>query len=951
MRTNLLVLILAFFLFPLSGWGQEETVINLSSLEYSGGYTINTDGTYRFIGKYTGTPTQKINDDGKVGRKAVINIGLNAKTTTIILDGVDIDLNNENYCPLFAGDATMVTLQLKGENKLLALQDEGNCPGIWAPEGEDCELKIESYNKEDKDGILNVRGGGIFAGIGIDLLQGNNMITINSGTVNAEGGTNGYKEGDDEVYTFDCGSPGIEVLNDNTNSTTLTINGGIITATGTSFAAGIGGGVGYSGGTCTITGGTVTAKGGKWAAGIGGDAGYSGGTCIITGGTVTVTGGKYAAGIGGGYVSSGSTCIITGGAVTATGGEYAAGIGDGNGGSGGIFTTTKDSQKGNAFIIASSISDQNNTGWSGIIFEGNDNGKVYGTSIILSTNAEIPEGKTLIIDDSQTLIIKDGISLSNKGTITNNGKILLVGSGKIEDNQPATNNTITGFEVTYKSNYTDGPEEAINYIAKNEAPKYEGFSRQYYTFDDWYDATGGDTKVEQIVAATTVYAHWKPNEFAFKSSITKQILIQNEAIEEINLSTLLEDNAITNCGKMTYEITSTNLPEGLSLNKQTGIISGIPTETTEGEVSVIIKATAINTSEAEITIPFEVKNIDVIVSSTPSPNENGWYTNDITITAPAGFKIRLDNSTSLVKSEQEYTDNITWNKDGAYTLTYSLQSKTNDKEIYSRTIDIQLDKTAPTISYTKDYLNYTLTFSDINGSGIDELYIDNTLISLAETSPNSDGSITYSGSFTEAGEHIAKVIDKAGHEASCTFKLEKKPEDPVEPDDPYYPPYVPPVYYTVTLPAIEGATTDPAAGSYEVESWSSFSFLLTLDEGYQKDSHPVVTARGETLTPNASTGKYIIRNVRSDITVEISGIVKDIATGNESLSDGFHITTSGGLLLVTVPRATRLYLTDTSGRLILSRLLPAGDTRIDELAAGVYLLTLEGEGTKKILLR
>lgn len=156
---------------------------------------------------------------------------------------------------------------------------------------------------------------------------------------------------------------------------------------------------------------------------------------------------------------------------------------------------------------------------------------------------------------------------------------------------------------------------------------------------------------------------------------------------------------------------------------------------------------------------------------------------------------------------------------------------------------------------------------------------------------------------------------------------------------------------TVTLPAIEGATTDPAAGSYEVESWGSFSFLLTLDEGYRTDSHPVVTARGETLIPNASTGKYTIQHVRSDITVEITGIVKDVATGNETLSDGFHITTSGGLLLVTVPRAIRLYLTDTSGRLILTRQLPAGDTRIDDLAAGVYLLTLEGEKTKKIIIR
>lgn len=182
---------------------------------------------------------------------------------------------------------------------------------------------------------------------------------------------------------------------------------------------------------------------------------------------------------------------------------------------------------------------------------------------------------------------------------------------------------------------------------------------------------------------------------------------------------------------------------------------------------------------------------------------------------------------------------------------------------------------------------------------------------------------------------------------TATFKTSSVPpvNPPVDPDDPD------PVRYTVTLPTVEGATTDPAAGNYEVDSWGSFSFLLTLDEGYQKDSHPVVTARGKVITPNASNGKYIISYVSHDIAIEISGIIKDIATGNDSLSEGFHIATSDGLLLVTVPRVTRLYLTDTSGRLILTRLLPAGDTRIEGLAAGIYILTLEGEKGRKVILK
>lgn len=211
-------------------------------------------------------------------------------------------------------------------------------------------------------------------------------------------------------------------------------------------------------------------------------------------------------------------------------------------------------------------------------------------------------------------------------------------------------------------------------------------------------------------------------------------------------------------------------------------------------------------------------------------------------------------------------------------------------------------------------------------------------------------------SYTAAGSSSAQpitgttfVMPALNVTVTATFKASTVP--PVDPPNPPIDPDVPTIRHTVTLPAVEGATTDPTAGSYEVDNWGSFSFQLTLDEGYRKDSHPVVTVRGETITPNASTGKYVIRNIRNDLAIVITGIIKDIATGNESLSADFRITTSAGLLLIAAPRATRLYLTDTSGRLILSRLLPAGDTRIDDLAAGVYLLTLEGEGTRKIIIR
>ncbi len=131
-----------------------------------------------------------------------------------------------------------------------------------------------------------------------------------------------------------------------TSGATLIINSGVIEVTSEN-EAGIGGQAedGYhDGGTVTINGGIVTATGGKYylgdGAGIGGlgtsygiSRSGNGGVITINGGTVTAVGGGYrAAGIGGGGGTGsgggdGGTITITGGLVRATAGYNGAAIG------------------------------------------------------------------------------------------------------------------------------------------------------------------------------------------------------------------------------------------------------------------------------------------------------------------------------------------------------------------------------------------------------------------------------------------------------------------------------------------------------------------------------------------------------------------------------------------------------------------------------------------------
>ena len=215
---------------------------------------------------------------------------------------------------------------------------------------------------------------------------------------------------------------------------------GTLIATATEAGlAGIGGNSNEDGGTITINGGQVTAKGGgTWGysggAGIGGGSFGSGGTITINGGMVDATGGVSSAGIGSGDRETGGAIAINGGIVTANGNRNA-----GIGGDGTTFSTKSD---GNAFIVASSISDNDDTTkWSGVIFDG-ENGKIYGgKEYTLTADAEIPTGKVLEIESGKTLTIPNGKTLTNNGTITNNGTLTINETGKLINNGTIINNS------------------------------------------------------------------------------------------------------------------------------------------------------------------------------------------------------------------------------------------------------------------------------------------------------------------------------------------------------------------------------------------------------------------------------------------------------------------------------------------------------------------------------
>lgn len=106
----------------------------------------------------------------------------------------------------------------------------------------------------DGEGVLYTESE-MQAGIGGGNGKSNGNLTINSGTIYAIGGIDGYSAG---IGGGTSGTGG-----------TITINGGVVTASGGTSGAGIGGGFVGNGGTITINGGSVKAVGGENATDIG----------------------------------------------------------------------------------------------------------------------------------------------------------------------------------------------------------------------------------------------------------------------------------------------------------------------------------------------------------------------------------------------------------------------------------------------------------------------------------------------------------------------------------------------------------------------------------------------------------------------------------------------------------------------------------------------------------
>lgn len=310
-------------------------------------------------------------------------------------------------------------------------------------------------------------------------------------------------------------------------------------------------------------------------------------------------------------------------------------------------------------------------------------------------------------------------------------------------------------------------------------------------------------------------------------------------------------------------------------------------------------------------------------------------TGTLNILTPKGSQPKIANDEGSTFTLEPGATFLTWQKDAtkptAYTLTYSDPSEGN---LLIR------DQNGITIPSKANIGTGTVLTAIISGNSKD---IENVTYTQAG---GSVANATYSG---VAGTYTF-TMPAAATTVSVEFKKDPEPEPEPDDDDDDSGVVTPTVYYTVTLPEVEGATLDPGAGDYDVESWSTFRFYLTLAPEYDQSLPIVTTDRGETIAPRQSDGAYLVKFVRTDVAITIDGIVKnpDPVANDAVDADNITIRRTADGLLIHVPSPETLTLYTFAGTLVRTIHLPAGDTRID-VPTGTYIVRV-GTKVEKVIL-
>lgn len=394
-------------------------------------------------------------------------------------------------------------------------------------------------------------------------------------------------------------------------------------------------------------------------------------------------------------------------------------------------------------------------------------------------------------------------------------------------------------------------------------------------------------------------------------------------------------------------------------DKNTGItITSGNTYTTGDDTEEIPFNKSVTGPISFITINAALQDASITLSDVMKDANDATAVTDVTVKEGAKVELTIENKNAIALLVEKGSTLTLTAKDREATLTGASRVINNgtfigetrliknvtgaaplavtdepaDKEMSagsSHTLTVEASSTDENVTLTYQWTIYnpeTEEWDEIPTTSAD---------SRLRTSQSSPTSASYTTNKT--GEYRCLVTCQMGNAVTSLSTRSGKVTLKSEP--------APTVYYTVTLPAFAGFTTDPAAGVHQIEEWADFIFSLTLDEAYNQSKPVVTTSRGETLTPRASDGKYEVSFVSYDIHIAISGIEMNIPTGIDDLPSGTRVWTAPGKLCLHTDSPANVQIYTLSGHLQKNIVALNGEIALP-LSAGNYVVVVNNRSYK-----
>ncbi|SHK83165.1 MBG domain-containing protein [Hespellia stercorisuis] len=513
------------------------------------------------------------------------------------------------------------------------------------------------------------------------------------------------------------------------NSGNFTMENGSITGnsvTGGGYGAGV-----YNNGTFTMQGGEISGNNGQSQGG--GIYNDSDKTCSITGGSIhnNTVSNNNDAGDGGGIYNLGTVTMQDGeirenNALSSGGGIYNSG--------GGTCSITGGSIQSNTASQGGGINNRNLLTLNGATITGNTatsyGGGVYNDKTINMGDKNNVTGNT-VGDSASNISMESATSM-----ITITGALDAASTvGVREYEAPKTDKPVKFADGAWAYQITENDAATFTSDRGSEV-KLEGNTLQMTVKGPVAKKDPVAADFDYTAPADLIFDNWTTRKATVKakSTATGMGTITVRYYDEKNK----EVTSPKDTGTYTVKI---DVSEGTSYNAITGL--------EVGSFTIVYLTT------------------DKVATLDGTLGENGWYTsNPVTITAPDGWYVGLNfNGFGSVYQ---------WKKEGKNSVSYHLKDRGNDHITDEKTIDINIDSVAPSITKVNAAsAAITVTARDTT-SGIAkyELNVNGTTTTQAVTA----GTCTFDVKNLPTGAdypYTVKVTDQAGNASTKTGTLTK----------------------------------------------------------------------------------------------------------------------------------------------------------------------------------